>query len=261
MKKILTIGAICGALVWTGSVQAVMAQDSTSASLEVRAGASSTSSEAKGNVEYEWKVEEGEKAGPALMEIDTIRGESPETKLQESGEKGGTEDINIGVGELQGNAVSVSAVEVRGWDPKQKQEFLATVKTHAEVRSEQDLENFAKGVLVQDENVEDVAIGEEGVQIRYRMPAKFLGIFNASLAVRTEVDAEGRVKVRFPWFGFLYAKSVSAAELETEVSAALPEVGDEVLVSFEAQAQTVTTVSNVLKTKHDTVKNSINNVR
>ena len=101
----------------------------------------------------------------------------------EEGEKGGTEDINIGVGELQGNAVSVSAVEVRGWDPKQKQEFLATVKAHAQVRSEQDLENFATGILLKDENVEEISSDEDSVEVRYRVPAKFLGLFETSIPV------------------------------------------------------------------------------
>jgi len=70
---------------------------------------------AKGNVEYTWKVEEGESAPPppggaakfgavSGMHRDadmTLKGSKIGQNARKSGEKGGTEDINIGVGELQ----------------------------------------------------------------------------------------------------------------------------------------------------------------
>jgi len=210
-----------------------------SGSLQVGAQVGTTS-EVRGNVETEWKVEKGEKA--------------------EEGESGDTTEDSRG-SEIQSNAVSASAVEVRGWDAEQKREFLATVKAHAQVQSGQDLENFATGVLLRDENVEVAAASDTEVEVAYRMPAKFVGIFNASLAARAEVDAEGRVKVSYPWFGFLFAKTVSAAELEAEIEAALPEVGDEVLVGFEAQAEVLLVVSNALKARHDTAMAAIQNTR
>lgn len=52
-----------------------------------------------GNVEYEWKVEEGESAAAKQLKQDSIA--IKQTTHAASGEKGGTEDINIGVGELQ----------------------------------------------------------------------------------------------------------------------------------------------------------------
>jgi len=162
---------------------------------------------------------------------------------------------------LSESAVSVKAVEVRGWDPKQKQEFLVTVKTYAEVKSGQELENFAKGVLVHDENIKSINLEEESTKVEYRMPAKLFGIFNSSHKVSVEADKQSRIKVKFPWFSFLFKKSVSAKELEADVKTALPEVDDEVIVGFENRIQTLLSISDVLKTKHDTVKNSINNVR
>lgn len=63
---------------------------------------------AQGKVEHEWRIEEGESAPPpagnakygavgGMHRADGITGGN----ARESGEKGGTEDINIGVGELQ----------------------------------------------------------------------------------------------------------------------------------------------------------------
>ena len=59
---------------------------------------------AGGNVEFEWKVEEGESAPPApggAAKFGAVSGMHRDSSMKESGEKGGTEDINIGVGELQ----------------------------------------------------------------------------------------------------------------------------------------------------------------
>ena len=246
--------------------------------------AATTSPEAKGKVDIQFKVEEGEKAGPALLEIDTIRGESPDAKPQGAGEKGGTEDINIGVGELQegaqvvqhnqtdldflkGNTVSASAVTVRGWDPKQKQEFLATVKAHAEVQSGQDLENFAKGVLLKDENIEELSLNYEKIVINYRSSGKLFGFIPLSFTQEVELDTAGenvgRVKVKMPWFSFLMRADVGGDDVEEEAS---KQKDHDKWINIESwsfgeRAEALSTLSNILKTKHDTVKNSIGNIR
>jgi hypothetical protein len=165
---------------------------------------------AKGNVETEWKVEEGESAAPNSGEA-----------MKESGEKGGTGDINIGVGELQG--VSVNAVEVRGWDAEQKQEFLLTVKAHAELQSDQDLENFARGVLLEHEEIDEVSVDDTRIEVRHRGQGRLLGVIPVSFTRRVEInadaDAESRVRVRMPWYSFLIRKGISATELETRIKA------------------------------------------
>ena len=288
--KTTLFGALLFAIFFAaGSVQAQVNAESSAASsmstgVQLSAQTAATTSEAKGNVEVNFKVEEGQKGGPALLEIDTIKGESPDTSKR-GGEKGGTEDINIGVGGvggtpvvqhnqsdldfLKGNAVSARAVEVRGWDPKQKQEFLATVKAEAQVQSGQDLENFAKGVLLADDNVEEVSSDEDSVEVRYRVPAKFLGLFETTLPVEVVAEeAQGelgaRVRVKFPWFRFFFGvpDEVSETALESSVSAAV--IGDldrDGALDVVVAARLLSAISNVLKTKHDTVKNSIGNIR
>ncbi|MDX1607753.1 MAG: hypothetical protein R3251_00885 [Candidatus Spechtbacterales bacterium] len=113
--------------------------------------------------------------------------------------------------------VSASAVEVRGWDPEKKESFLRDVKEHAEVKNEQDLENFAKGILLRDENIDSIDIAADKIKITHRTPVKFLGIFDATLPASTEVDKQGRVKVKFPWYGFFFSNKLSATELETNL--------------------------------------------
>jgi len=202
-------------------------------------------------------AKEVDKSTPKLMEADV----ATDT---------GAED-DVGTVNIKGNVVSASAVEVRGWDPEKKQEFLTTVKSHAEVRSQQDLENFAKGVLLADENVEEVSSDENSVEVRYRVPAKFLGIFSSSVSADVvvlqtfddETDTD-RVKVQFPWFRFLYSvpDEVSKTELEgklsTELEAELSTNGD---VDVSKRARIFQKISATLKARHDLAMNSIRNMK
>ncbi len=173
------------------------------------------------------------------------------------------------------NPVAVSKVTVRGWDPKKKEEFLSTVKDWAELKSGQDLENFATGVLIKDQNVESISMNFEKIKVDYKMPAKFLGLFNASLTAHTEVDTDSRVKVKFPWLAFLYTKPASAA-IEQGVTAGLKQVmqtqvrtaGDgsesaitELQNALQKTAQTLQTMSSVMKAMHDSAKSIIQNIR
>ncbi len=168
--------------------------------------------------------------------------------------------------------IQVKSVEVRGWDPEKKKEFLESIKEHAQAKSSQDLENFARGVLLQDENAESVVIGEEGVRLNYRMPAKFLGIFNSSLTARIEVDSESRVKVKYPWFRFLFKNPLSVPDIQKSVEKGtegvkqtmqtqvkLSSVGDDAQLAnidlqnkLQQQRQTLEMLSNVSKMLHDT---------
>lgn len=178
----------------------------------------------------------------------------------------------------RGNEISVQAVEVRGWDPEKKQAFLNTVKAHAEVKSGQDLENFAKGILLKDEDVDSIAIGEEGVQIAYRARGKLFGFipltFKERITVQANATAEERVTVRFPWYGLFLSADVSASDLEAALVTDLDDenitfnplaTGGTADVSASADvsgfAEALQALSSALKTRHDTVKNSVNNIR
>ena len=280
MKALLTF-LIAFAVALPASAQ-TSATVQTETTVRVESSTSSAGAAAGGSGTVTTKPEE---ASDMFLEIKGVEGEAAEgtpgkPKYEdikasvggasgEAGEKGGTEDINIDVGELQGNAVSVSAVEVRGWDPKEKQEFLATVKTHAQVRSEQDLENFATGILLKDENVEEISSDEDSVEVRYRVPAKFLGIFETSIPVivvaeKAQGELGGGVKVRFPWYRVLFGveEEVSETSLESDIGAAvIADLDSDGALDVSVAARIYTAISNVLKTKHDTVKNSVGNIR
>ena len=243
--------------------------------LELDAGSPDDSS-AKGNVEMEYKVEQGESAS-----------EPDDTAVTEgNAEISQYNETDLDFVRARGSSVSVDAVEVRGWDEQRKADFLREVKKHAEIQSGQDLENFARGVLLRDENVDEVELGEDDVRMDYRLPAKFLGIFPALIRARTTVvtnqtdetnsDKFGRVKIKFAWYHVFFRKFVSEDELEQEIN-------DEVLVVFEnngsqaeaddrpvetlslnygkIQAEVLDILGSVMQRAHETAKNSINNLK
>lgn len=86
---------------------------------------------------------------------------------------------------------------------------------------------------------EEISLNYEKVTTKVRQEVKLFGFIPVAAVATVEVDAEAEVKVRFPWWSFL----ASGADRET--------VGQRIF----------TALSNVLKTKHDTVKNAINNIR
>jgi hypothetical protein len=235
----------------------------------------------KGNVEVNWKVEEGESVTPALLEIEGVKGESSEKKGKESGEKGGTEDINIGVGELQESkvnkidaitvkqsikgGVSVAAGDVNGLTEEEKREFLASVKEHAEVQSGQDLENFAKGVLLDNEDIEELSAEDTSVVVKHRTHGKLFGFIPLTLWQEVKVETEGaeagRVKLKLPWYAFLVAMDVTPEDLEAEIGKHEKWFKSNANAGLSVHAAIFTSISNVLKTRHDTAKNSVGNIR
>jgi len=174
--------------------------------------------------------------------------------------------------------MSVHAVDVRGWDPEKKEAFLLEVKEHAQVESGQDLEDFARGVLLRDENVRDVEVDEYHVKMSYRMPAKFLGFLSSNLnahvsleneGTSTSTEAQARVKVRFPWYRFLFSvpEEVGKDNLQLSLESKFYAEGDMVPVedfalNFEKiQAQYLEEMSAVMKVAHEAAMNAIRNLK
>lgn len=250
---------------------------------------SDSSASAKSNVETEFKVEKGEKSDEGDPDEPVITGEmNVKAEAKESGEKGGTADINIGIGEMQEDSesgervmqpeygaeakaqqqaqaqynqsdldflraraggVAVSAVEVRGWDSEKKQQFMAEVKSHAEVRSEQDLEHFAQGILLEYEQIESVDINYDQIRTRHRQKAKFLGLFNSEIDQETTItfgDGEhGRVpqqvKVKYPWYRFLFkidsGQSADNIEQQLDLELNAEQTGEDTEMTTESDTE------------------------
>jgi hypothetical protein len=158
----------------------------------------------------------------------------------------------------KGNEVSAAAGEVRSMNETEKKTFLTTVKTHAELQSKQDLDNFAKGVMIKDENVSAVEADDSNVEVHYKLPAKFLGIFSTGLDAIANVSFEsektGRgpkeVTVKFPWYRLFFSLSTStraevlqaAIDKSVQVNAQTPRDN-----AYAQNGVTVQLISSILK--------------
>lgn len=168
--------------------------------------------EKKGNVEYEWKVEEGESAAAGEGEI-TIMGAT-----------------------------------VRGWDEAQKAAIRSQAKSATNVSSRADLKVLAQAIALQNEAISEIEIEADEVAISRVRTGKLLGFIPVEtrerIAVSTELDSLGRVKIKLPWWRFL-AKldEASAAEagIEQALEAAIGGIEVGAQVSTSAQADTVPT--------------------
>ena len=229
--------------------------------IETQTQTEASGTQSKGNVEFEWKVEEGEKAQEGDPDRPVIQGNVSNSNSAESQQYNET-DIEF-ISRLV-NPIAPNAVEVRGWDPTKKQEFLQTVKTHAEVQSEQDLQSFATGMLLQDENVQSVRVQAESTEVAYRMPAKLFGFLPGTLVAKATVetmageeiqsDKYGRIQVRFPWYRFFYRvhQEAQASSLQAHLASELEAVSQrlDLQTDIGIKTETLATVVASLKAKY-----------
>lgn len=103
-----------------------------------------------------------------------------------------------------GSQIRMTARELRDWDTEKKSEFLTGLKTVIEVKTDKDLEDFAQGALLKDENVDSVSVDNDNVKIVYNQPAKFLGFISTTISTDITASSKDDIKVKMPWYRFLF---------------------------------------------------------
>jgi hypothetical protein len=179
---------------------------------DIKGESTDDTEEKKGNVEYEWKVEEGESA---------VAGE----------------------GEIM-----IMGATVRGWDEAQKAAIRSQVKSAVNVSTRADLEVFAQAIALQNEAISEIEVEADEVAVSRVRTGKLFGFIPVEaqerIAVSTELDSLGRVKIKLPWWRFL-AKldeaSAAQAGIEQALEAAIGGIEIGAQVSTGAQADTVPT--------------------
>ena len=180
------------------------------------------------------------------------------SKAEVKTEKDKEVNVNANANANASSSVSASAREINGWSDSDKKDFLMTVKSNVELRTGKDMENFAKGVMIKDENVTEVNSNTENVEVHYKLPAKFLGIFSASIDAITnvtfETDKMGRgpkeVTVKFPWYRRFFSLDSSvredilqaAIDKSVQINAQYPRDN-----SYAQNGVTVNIISSILK--------------
>jgi len=133
-----------------------------------------TSSGAKGNVDYSWKVEEGESLKTKGVEPDEIDVASNAQPI--------TPDFSILLGGGDGSASSSEETE----------------KNRSKIA-----EILLNGAKEEGAPVEQLSINYEKIKTKVRHEVKLFGIIPISTVADIEIDASARAKVSFPWWAFL----------------------------------------------------------
>jgi hypothetical protein len=155
----------------------------------------------------------------------------------------------------------ISRVGVQGWDPKKKEEFMQSRKAHAEVASQQDLEHFAQGILLDDESIDSVSVEPNRVSISYRTEGKFLGMFRltygAELSGETSDGVETKYALRKPWWSFVVTGDESSDSVVAKVKKKEKETIRMDSVSWGvSQYAGLLVAIHATVSRHDTAKNT-----
>lgn len=137
------------------------------------------------------------------------------------------------------------------------------------VETATDLQLFVEDRTARDMQIQEVRMSDDMVAVAYTMPGRLFGFIPLTLRYYIDVsladDSYGRVTVQAPWFRILFSDTVDAGALMNDIEEALdltlPKAPSAVEARVQTQSRVFTTVSNILKTKHDTAMNAIRNMK
>jgi hypothetical protein len=99
------------------------------------------------------------------------------------------------------------------------------------IKSDDDLDAYNSLVVKTRPSVTSVSVDDDSVSVKYKQPAKFLGVFSSHINATAKVVAGGKVTIILPWYSFLYVKDSSTVESKIETSLAANNGGAQVDLS------------------------------
>ncbi len=142
---------------------------------------------------------------------------------------------------------SISAGDADGGD--------ITVEDASKVTTANDLQLFAKTIAAKYPEVKTIASVSGNLIVKYKAPAKFIGIFKAGLSRKVTYNTDGTLSFSWPWYSFLYSKTaVDVSPIGEKVTAATKglvaatDTGANATVSYVARAKALETMTTELFT-------------
>jgi len=140
----------------------------------------SSGTKPSGNVEYSWKVEEGE-ASKKPKEIVVV------------------------------------GSKVRGWDAKTKEEIIGAVKDPSDVDTLGESIASAAKALDENSHFNEIRMDDSSASVDYEHGLRLFGFWRTTMRSEVAVvfgeDEHGRVKVQFPWWHVFGRKTVRPADI------------------------------------------------
>lgn len=101
--------------------------------------------------------------------------------------------------------------------------------TVTKIKSEDDLSAYNSVVLEANSNVSNISVNDGVIEINYRHPARFLGVWGTSLRATARVENNEQVRITLPWYSFLF--STKKGNVEKTINVGL---GDDTVVQVNS---------------------------
>ncbi|HAU07783.1 MAG: hypothetical protein UW46_C0004G0078 [Candidatus Yanofskybacteria bacterium GW2011_GWF1_44_227] len=86
------------------------------------------------------------------------------------------------------------------------------------INSDQDVDAYAKIVVEERPAITNVEVSNNRLEVSYRQPSRFLGIFSTELDGTVYVDVGKNVTIKLPWYSFLFRKNSSATAKQVSIA-------------------------------------------
>lgn len=181
-------------------------------------------------------------SGDAQLDVNVGK-DSVQTDYQAGGQSASinvTNDTNTVTGTVSGNAagnttgnaqtggvVNISSsgkslkIEVEGSDlSSEDKRAIVNLEgnTLTTIKTDDDLKAYNSVVIETNPNISTISAGDGSVEITYRHPAKFLGIWRTSLSATARVENNERVSIQLPWYSFLFSTGKGDVEKTINVN-------------------------------------------
>lgn len=181
-------------------------------------------------------------SGDAQLDVNVGK-DSVQTDYQAGGQSASinvTNDTNTVTGTVSGNAagntagnaqtggvVNISSsgkslkIEVEGSDlSSEEKRAIVNLEgnTLTTIKTDDDLKAYNSVVIETNPNISTISSDDGSVEITYRHPAKFLGIWRTSLNATARVENNERVSIQLPWYSFLFSTGKGDVEKTINVN-------------------------------------------
>jgi len=208
----------------------------------------------KGNVEYTWKVEEGEKAGEGSDEKIATMNKGDLIESITSNSDGGLRSVFVKFDDIQGESAddagetkakkpkeivvvgskvrdeSVLQLVLPTDDPEYPLDSFFDIFVDLDEDDDTDLQLYAVAAAQKDEKIKLITLGEEEVSVTYTVTIHLFGFIPVETSQITTVrlgdggrgagsdtDELGRVKVQLPWWHVFGRKTVRLQDIMSAV--------------------------------------------
>jgi hypothetical protein len=200
---------------------------------------------------------------PGSLDVNTnIDGTTTDVNLQNTGTG---LNINTSGSSIPGTSIQLKSgqgldVLVSGGNVSvSDQQVLVNLEGGSEVLIKNDTDLAAYNTLVVQTrpSVVSVSSGDGGLQVEYKQPGKFLGIFKSHLNGKVVVLENGTVEVRMPWYAVFYKKNTGTvksnitASLQSsnnKLDVSVVSSGDGKSVTVQNKAKVINVVTSAIDT-------------